>query len=223
VKFDVVSEDPVRGSDGYCIPAALDEPGELLGKIDDKGPSDFSGYHDKAATEKKILRDVFEKGDAWFRSGDLMSKDKAGYIYFNDRIGDTFRWKGENVATNEVAEALSQYPGINTANVYGVAIPGTDGKAGMASLTIGEGFEIADLHAYLSQNLPPYAIPVFLRQQPEAETTGTFKYRKVDLVKDGFDVGQIEDQIWFSSSSAKAYQPLNTDQHEAILAGKVQF
>lgn len=223
VKFDVVSEEPVRGGDGYCIPAALDEPGELLGKIDDKGPSDFSGYHDKAATEKKILRDVFEKGDAWFRSGDLMSKDKAGYIYFNDRIGDTFRWKGENVATNEVAEALSQYPGINTANVYGVAIPGTDGKAGMASLTIGEGFEIADLHAYLSQNLPPYAIPVFLRQQPEAETTGTFKYRKVDLVKDGFDVGQIEDQIWFSSSSAKAYQPLNTDQHDAILAGKVQF
>lgn len=223
VKFDVAEEQPVRGPDGFCIKAEIGEPGELLGKIDVTGPSDFSGYHDKAATEKKILRDAFEKGDAWFRTGDLMSKDREGYIYFNDRIGDTFRWKGENVATNEVAEALSQYPGITTANVYGVEIKGTDGKAGMASLTIDDGFEIAGLYSYLSDALPPYAVPVFVRIQTEAETTGTFKYRKVELVKEGFDAAQIDDPLWFAPSNSAAYQKLTAEEHANIIAGKYKY
>ncbi len=223
VRFDIVSEQPVRGPDGFCIAAEFDEAGELLGKIDESGPSDFSGYHDKEATEKKILRDVFEKGDAWFRSGDLMSRDREGYIYFKDRIGDTFRWKGENVATNEVAEALSQYPGIATANVYGVEIPGTDGRAGMASITLQDGFDISGLRAFLAENLPPYAIPVFIRHQPEAETTGTFKYRKVDLVKQGFDVSQIPDDIWFVRSGEVAYEDLTSELHDQIRDRSIQF
>lgn len=223
VKFDVAEEEPVRGPDGFCITAEIGEPGELLGRIDEKGPSDFSGYHDKAATEKKILRDAFEKGDAWFRTGDLMSKDREGYIYFNDRIGDTFRWKGENVATNEVAEALSQYPGITTANVYGVEIRGTDGKAGMASLTIDDGFDIAGLYSHLSDALPPYAVPVFVRIQTKAETTGTFKYRKVELVNEGFDAGQIDDPLWFAPSNSKAFQKLTSEEHANIIAGKYKF
>ena len=204
VKFDVAEEQPI-------------------GRIDGGGPSDFSGYQDKDATEKKILRDVFEKGDAWFRSGDLMSRDRAGYIYFKDRIGDTFRWKGENVATNEVAETLSQYPGIRTANVYGVTVPGTDGRAGMASLTVAEDFDIQGLRDFLAKQLPPYAVPLFIRIEPEAQTTGTFKYRKVELVEEGFDIGRVSDPLWFGTPGADDYEPLTAAQHGKILASEYRL
>ena len=160
------------------------KPGELIGKIKNQN---YVGYADKAASEKKVLRDAFAPGDAWFRTGDLMRQDKDGYFYFVDRIGDTFRWKGENVSTTEVSEALSHYPGVAEVNVYGVEVPGQDGRAGMAAITPGEGFDIAGLRGYLSRELPFYARPVFIRIQPAIETTGTFKYRKVDLVKEGFD------------------------------------
>ncbi|MGB5723479.1 MAG: long-chain-acyl-CoA synthetase [Parasphingorhabdus sp.] len=219
VKFDVAEEQPIRGDDGFCIMADWSEAGELIGRIDSGGPSDFTGYQDKEATEKKILRDVFEKGDAWFRSGDLMSRDRAGYIYFKDRIGDTFRWKGENVATNEVAEMLTQYPGIRTANVYGVAVPGTDGRAGMASLTTADDFDISGLRAFLANELPHYAVPLFIRLEPEAQTTGTFKYRKVELVEDGFDVKRVEDPIWFAMPGVDGYERLTGAEHAKIQAG----
>lgn len=219
VKFDVAEEQPIRGDDGFCVMADWDEAGELIGRIDSGGPSDFSGYQDKEATEKKILRDVFEPGDAWFRSGDLMSRDRAGYIYFKDRIGDTFRWKGENVATNEVAETLSQYPGVRTANVYGVAVPGTDGRAGMASLTVAEDFDIRGLRAFLVQQLPPYAVPLFIRIEPEAQTTGTFKYRKVELVEEGFDIRRIGDPLWFGMPGEDGYEALTAAVHGKLLAG----
>ena len=125
VKFDIETEQPVRGPDGLCVKADVDEAGEALGLIGDDVRQRFEGYNDAKATEKKLLRDVFTKGDLWFRTGDLLKMDKDGYIYFVDRIGDTFRWKGENVSTNEVGEALSRVKGIKTANVYGVPIPGT--------------------------------------------------------------------------------------------------
>ena len=220
VKFDIAEEQPVRGEDGFCIKADWDEAGELIGRIFKDSPSDFSGYQDKEATEKKILRDVFEKGDAWFRSGDLMSRDRSGYIYFKDRIGDTFRWKGENVATNEVSEVLSQYPGIKTANVYGVEVPGTDGRAGMASLTVADDFDISGLRAFLAKELPPYAVPLFIRIEPEAQTTGTFKYRKVELVQEGFDVTKIKDPIWFCKPDVEGYAELTTAEHAKLLAGE---
>lgn len=223
LKFDIAEEQPVRGKNGFCIAADWNETGELIGKIDTTGPSDFSGYQDKEATEKKILRDVFEKGDAWFRSGDLMSRDRAGYIYFKDRIGDTFRWKGENVATNEVAETLSQYPGIKTANVYGVEIPGTDGRAGMASLTVADDFDISDLRAFLAKELPPYAVPLFIRIEPEAQTTGTFKYRKVELVEEGYDVSKVSDPIYFGAMGSDSYEPLTADGVVKINAGEVRI
>ena len=221
VKFDIAEEQPVRGDDGFCIPADWDEVGELIGRIG-VGPSDFTGYQDKKATESKILRDVFEKGDAWFRSGDLMSRDREGYIYFKDRIGDTYRWKGENVATNEVAETLSQYPGIKTANVYGVEIPNTEGRAGMASLTVADYFDIAGLRAHLAKNMPAYAVPLFIRIEPEAQTTGTFKYRKVELVDEGYDIGKVSDPIYFGATGAEAYEPLDADGVAKINAGEVR-
>ena len=128
---------PIRDAKGFCIECAVDEPGEVIGKIvnDPSRPGQrFEGYASEEETEKKILRDVFSRGDLWFRTGDLMRKDRDGYFYFIDRIGDTFRWKGENVSTTEVEQAVGEFDGILQANVYGVAVAGRDGRAGMAAV-----------------------------------------------------------------------------------------
>ena len=211
VKFDVVNEKVVRGEDGFCIECEDDEAGEVIGLIpnEDKFSGKFEGYTDKEATEKKILKDVFEKGDQWFSSGDLLKRDKDGYYYFVDRIGDTFRWKSENVATSEVSEAISTFAGVKEANVYGVLVPGEDGRAGMASIVPGEEFSINGLYEHLSQHLPKYSIPVFIRISKEIEVTGTFKYKKTDLVKDGFDPSVVKDQMYYASTSENDYIELN--------------
>ena len=223
VKFDVVEEQPIRGNDGFCIRTLPSEPGEAIGKVGDDTRTRFEGYSDEEATQKKILRDVFEKGDMWFRTGDLMSKDELGYIYFVDRIGDTFRWKGENVSTNEVAEFVARAPGIATANVYGVSGPGTDGRAGMAAITTKGDVDFDTLYAWLNEHLPKYAIPLFFRVQQEAETTGTFKYRKVELVKEGFDPAAVNEPLWYYDPETNKYEPLTPDAHETILSGAVKF
>jgi fatty-acyl-CoA synthase len=224
VKFDVESEQPLRDANGFCIVADSNEAGEALGMIDASSPSSrFEGYAKKEETEKKILRDVFEKGDQWFRTGDLLKRDELGYFYFVDRIGDTFRWKGENVATSEVAEAISVYPGVKEANVYGVAVPGTDGRAGMASVVGGEAFNLASFRAYLSDQLPDYAQPLFIRLQPEMEITGTFKHRKVDLVKEGFDPDTMAEPVYFNDPAAKDFVPLTAELYQKICAGGVRL
>ena len=218
VKFDVVNEKVVRGEDGFCIECEDDEAGEVIGLIpnEDKFSGKFEGYTDKEATEKKILKDVFEKGDQWFSSGDLLKRDKDGYYYFVDRIGDTFRWKSENVATSEVSEAISTFAGVKEANVYGVLVPGEDGRAGMASIVPGEEFSINGLYEHLSQHLPKYSIPVFIRISKEIEVTGTFKYKKTDLVKDGFDPSVVKDQMYYASTSENDYIELNMDVFKKI-------
>jgi len=218
VKFDVETETPVRGPNGCCIEAAPGEIGECIGHIAGDARSNFTGYADKAATEKKILHDAFQKGDAWFRTGDLMRSDSDGYLYFIDRIGDTFRWKGENVATSEVSERLSGVEGVREINVYGVPIGDLDGKAGMASLVVGPEFDITGLAAYVDREMPAYARPIFVRLQPEIETTGTFKYRKMDLVLEGFDPAKIRDPLYFRDP-AKGYVKLTKAVHAKILAG----
>lgn len=224
VKFNVEEEEVVRGNDGFCIEAAYGEAGEALGKIDDTKPGgSFEGYNNKEATEKKILRDVFEKGDAWFRTGDLLKVDKEGYYYFVDRIGDTFRWKGENVATSEVAEVLSQVPGIEEANVYGVQVEGTDGRAGMASIVGKPELDYAKLEQILDRDLPPYARPIFLRIQPEMEVTGTFKHRKVELVKEGFDPSKVADPIKFRNPETGHYEDLDQASYDAIQGGQIRL
>ncbi len=223
VKFDVETEEPVRGQDGFCIRTEIDEPGEALGRIGTEARQRFEGYQDESATNKKILRDVFEEGDMWFRTGDLMKIDEHGYIYFVDRIGDTFRWKGENVATNEVASVLSKAPGIAMANVYGVPVPGADGKAGMAAITVSDEVDYDTLHTWLSERLPKYAVPLFIRIQQEAETTGTFKFRKVELVEDGFDPAKVNEPIWFYDPDSNRYEPLTPDAYETIKSGVVRF
>ena len=214
IKFDIEKEEPIRDENGFCIPCDIDEVGEAIGKIAVEGS--FEGYVDKKATKKKILTDVFEKGDQYFRSGDLLSKDDLGYIYFADRIGDTFRWKGENVATSEVAEAFAGFDGILEANVYGVSIPGSDGKAGMVALSTNKDIDLDKLYQKLSSSLPPYAQPLIIRIKNEIEITGTFKHRKVELVKEGYDPKNISEPLYFCDHQSKKYIPLDNDLFGSI-------
>ncbi|MEJ0027632.1 MAG: long-chain-acyl-CoA synthetase [Rhizomicrobium sp.] len=223
VKFDIEHEMPVRGPDGFCIECADNEVGETVGKIENEPGKTFDGYTKAADTQKKVLHDVFAKGDSWFRTGDLMRHDRLGYYYFVDRIGDTFRWKGENVATSEVSEALGVVRGVKEANVYGVAVPGADGRAGMAALVTGEGFDIGKLAEALAGNLPGYARPVFVRLLPELEITGTFKQRKVDLVQEGFDLKAIRDPLYWLDPATGRYEPLTPQAVDAICSGGVKL
>ena len=223
VKSDVVTERPVRGADGFCVRAGVNETGEVLGRIGEDNRTRFEGYLNRQETEGKVLHDVFEKGDMWFRTGDLMRKDAEGYVYFVDRIGDTFRWKGENVATNEVGEAFSRIKGVETANVYGIPVPGADGKAGMAAITASNELDIAGLHRLLAERLPGYAIPVFLRVQKEPETTGTFKYRKVELVQEGFDPQRVHDPLYVYNAEEDRYEPMTEEVYKKVVAGGGRF
>ncbi|MBL8588020.1 MAG: long-chain-acyl-CoA synthetase [Methylobacteriaceae bacterium] len=228
VRFDVETEQPLRDSKGFCIECAPDEAGEMIGQIvndPNKPAARFEGYADKAATDKKVLHDVFEKGDAWFRTGDLMRRDAAGYFFFVDRIGDTFRWKGENVSTNEVSERLTGFPGLVESTVYGVAVPGHDGRAGMISLVIEDPdrFDLAGFWSHVRAQLPDYARPLFLRVRQQLDMTGTFKQRKVDLVGEGFDPARVIDPLYFSDAQAQAYVPLDGALHERIVGGAMRL
>jgi fatty-acyl-CoA synthase len=223
VRFDVEAEAPVRDARGLCIECADDEVGEAIGKITSEPKTQFEGYTREADTEKKILRHVFRRGDAWFRTGDLMKRDHDGYFYFVDRIGDTFRWKGENVATSEVAEALQTIAGISEANVYGVVVPGYEGRAGMAALVADPLFDVTKLAEQLKGNLAAYARPIFLRLLPRMELTGTFKQRKVDLAKQGFDPAQIDMPLYVLDSQSQRYEPLNVRRYDDVVTGRLKL
>ncbi|HEX4080786.1 MAG TPA: long-chain-acyl-CoA synthetase [Rhizomicrobium sp.] len=223
VRFDIEKEIPVRDAQGFCIECADGEVGEAIGQITRDPRSRFDGYARDVDTQNKVLRHVFAPDDAWFRTGDLMKRDHLGYFYFIDRIGDTFRWKGENVATGEVAEALGAIEGIVEANVYGVVVSGNDGRAGMAALVVTPDFDVSGLADRLKGNLPGYARPVFLRLLPQMEITGTFKQRKVDLVKDGFDPNHIVNPLYLLDPDASRYRPLDAATYRDIVEGRYKF
>ena len=222
VRFDMDTEEPVRGPEGLCQLARAGEVGEALGQIGDDTRHAFSGYADRAASEKKILRDVFVRGDRWFRTGDLMKQDSEGYVYFIDRIGDTFRWKGENVSTAEVEQRLADAPGVREVVAYGVPVPGQDGKAGMVALVIDGRFAPKPFADWVDRELPSYARPVFVRQIKAAETTGTFKYRKVDLVADGFDPARV-DGVVHVRGGKNGYTRLSETALDTIMNGEARF
>jgi len=207
-RFDLARGELVRGPDGFCIPCAPSEPGELLGRVG--GAMEYDGYTDRAASERKLVHDAFARGDAWFRTGDLLRQDADGYYYFVDRIGDTFRWKGENVATQEVADVLCGAPGVTEANVYGVEVPGEDGRAGMAALVLAGGarFDGAALHARAERHLPAYARPAFVRLVSEMDVTGTLKQRKLALAAEGYDPARVTDPLFVRDDAARAYVAL---------------
>jgi fatty-acyl-CoA synthase len=226
VRFDVEKGAVVRNAQGRCVRCRTDETGEAIGRISearsDPG-SPFEGYTNSRDTQQKILRDVFESGDAWFRTGDLMRTDKQGFFYFIDRIGDTFRWKGENVSTTDVAQAITAFAGVVEANVYGVRIPGTEGRAGMAAIVVDERFELAAFNRHLARRLPAYARPLFLRLVREVEITVTFKQKKADLVADGYNPKTLQDPIYFNDASRQCFVPLDDALHAAIEGGQVRL
>ena len=183
----------------YVSPAMPMKPGRQSDKFPHlyhSATRRFDGYTDNAAAESKVLHDVFAKGDCWFRTGDLLRKDSAGYFYFVDRIGDTFRWRGENVSTTEVAEVLRTCQGVTDAVVYGVAIPGHEGRAGMAAITTDDRFDFDSLRAHLVAHLPTYAHPLFIRRCDTLDVTGTFKLTKGKLAAEGY--ANANDPVWFN-------------------------
>jgi fatty-acyl-CoA synthase len=220
--FDDETQSPLRTAAGRCLEAPAGQIGECLGRIGTDVRTSYSGYADKAASERKVLRDVFEKGDAWFRTGDLMRMDGDGWLYFVDRVGDTFRWKGENVATSEVAACLQQASGVLEATVYGVKAGQEEGRAGMAALVVDDQFKITALAAAVEANLPSYAQPLFVRILPRLATTGTFKVRKVDLIADGYDPAKIRGPLFFHDPK-KGYVKLTKGVFEKLAAGAVKI
>jgi fatty-acyl-CoA synthase len=226
VKFDTMTGEPTRDAQGLCTRCAVDEVGEAVGRIRDGSAhsgGEFEGYTDAGATKRKIIRDVLERGDAWYRTGDLMRMDANGFYYFVDRIGDTFRWKGENVATSEVAEAITGFPGIVDATVYGVGVPGIEGAAGMAALVVDDGLDFSEFRKYLASRLPSYARPLFLRIKDRMELTATFKYRKSDLARDGFDPAASNDAIYFDDRTRHSFVRLDSSLYDRIAAGEVRL
>lgn len=208
----------LRDAEGRCQHCTPDEAGEAIGPVPAQGL-----YTDPAASEAKVLRDVFAPGDAWFRTGDLMRRDRAGFFTFVDRIGDTFRWKGENVATTEVADVLGAYPGIAAAAVYGVSVPGTEGRSGMAALAVDAAFRMDGLHAHLAARLPEHAQPLFLRLRPALETTGTFKPVKAELMREGFDPGLMTDALFLRDWAGGGYVTLDAALFKRLLSGELRL
>ncbi len=219
VKHDAETGKPARGSDGLCIVVAAGEAGEALGLISNVGQ--FEGYTDAKETNAKILRDVLRPGDAWFRTGDLMRMDKAGNYFFVDRIGDTFRWKGENVATLEVANALSKISGVKDAVVYGVQVPRADGKAGMACLEVTEEFSLDAMASEIGKALPAYAVPLFVRLGGQAAVTETFKHKKNDLMQAGYDPSVTGDPVYVMLDGS--YCKLDSGLFQKLQAGDIRL
>jgi fatty-acyl-CoA synthase len=222
VRFDVDTNEPIRGANGLCQECRPGEIGEAIGVIGNDPKHDFSGYADKSATEKKVLTDVFVRGDRFFRTGDLMRQDSDGYIYFIDRVGDTFRWKGENVSTSEVEQRLVDAPGVSEVIGYGVSVPHSDGKAGMVTLVLDGKFQPRAFGEWADAQLPVYARPVFVRIARTLETTGTFKYRKVDLVDAGFDPEKVDGPLYIRGGK-NGYQKLTPAIHAQILNGELRL
>ncbi|AHE55090.1 long-chain-acyl-CoA synthetase [Sphingomonas sanxanigenens] len=219
LKWDVGQGDHVRAADGSVVEAGPHEVGELVAEVlDGTGVAGFfEGYTSAEATEAKLIRDLFKPGDRWFRSGDLVRFDEDDYFFFVDRAGDTFRWKSENVSTQEVETVLSGFAGPSVINVYGVAVPGAEGRAGMAALTYdgGGSFDGAAFHAFATAHLAPYAVPLFVRLTASADMTTTFKLRKIELQREGYDPARCGgDPLFVADPQAGAYVPLD----EMVLA-----
>jgi citronellyl-CoA synthetase len=230
VKYDVDADEIVRDDEGWCTPVVEGEPGLLLGEITEE--TVFEGYTNKDATESKILRDVFEPGDAWFNTGDLLKTIDVGFALgmkhyqFVDRVGDTFRWMSENVSTSEVGEIIDKHPQVALCNVYGVEVPGTNGRAGMAALSLSEGeseLDLAGFSEHVNRELPAYARPVFVRVLHEMETTGTFKMVKGDLRKENYDLEQVTDPLYVLKPRSQGYEPLDAEFAAMLRAGEAGY
>jgi fatty-acyl-CoA synthase len=226
LQFDLDTSEPRRNSHGFCERCLPNEIGEAVGLMPEPGgqrAGRFEGYADPEASARKVLRNVFKEGDAWYRTGDLMRRDERGFYYFVDRVGETYRWKGENVSTAEVLSALTASRGVIDGVVYGVVVPGADGRAGTAALKVNGDFDLAAFRAEVATRLPPYARPVFLRIVSTLEATATFKPRKQDLMQAGFDPGRVGDPLYFDDPRSQRYVPLDAALFAAILSGELRI
>jgi len=215
LRCDIETGELERNAEGHCQRVGEGETGMLAIKIN--AVSRFDGYLDRKASQKKILEDVFEQGDRYFDIGDLLTLHERNWVSFADRLGDTFRWKGENVSTNEVAEGLNQAAGVLETNVYGVEVPGSEGRAGMASLNVSDDFSLDDFTRHVLDNLPVYQRPYFLRIQHDMRVTGTFKHQKVDYRREAFDPAKVSDPLYFLDG--EKYVPLDDALYAAIASG----
>jgi fatty-acyl-CoA synthase len=226
VRLDGDTGAPLRNAAGWCERCEPGEVGEAIGRL--SGPDGarsgrFEGYADAQASKNKVLSDVFERGDAWYRTGDLMRQDGEGFFYFVDRAGDTFRWKGENVSTMEVLSVISAFDGVADAAVYGVTVPNHEGRAGMAALVVDSRFDLAAFRLHVAGKLPAYARPLFLRLVASLELTGTFRHRSRELAQQGFDPAQVADPLYFDDRRVAAYVKMTTALSEQLGAGTLRL
>ncbi|NIG61250.1 long-chain fatty acid transport protein 3 [Pontoporia blainvillei] len=224
IRYDVTTGEPIRNTHGLCVATSPGEPGLLVAPVNQQSP--FLGYAGGPELARgKLLKDVFQPGDVFFNTGDLLVCDDQGFLRFHDRTGDTFRWKGENVATTEVAEALEALDFLQEVNVYGVTVPGHEGRAGMAALVLRppHSLDLVQLYVRVSENLPPYARPRFLRLQESLATTETFKQQKVRMAKEGFDPNALSDPLYILDQAGGAYLPLTPARYSALLAGDLRI
>ncbi len=224
VKYDIDSETAITDENGFMQRVEKGEAGLLLGEISDEAP--FVGYTDDEKSKQKVLHDVFEKGDIWFDSGDLLRDIGFKHAQFVDRIGDTFRWKGENVSTVEVEAVVAAFKQVSQTAVYGATIPGTNGRVGMAAINAfepPETFNLDGLYAALASKLPSYAIPAFIRFKTEFEFTATMKLKKVNLKREGFDVTQVSDPMFVCLPGSKKYVPLTEEIYRNIVKKEYRF
>jgi fatty-acyl-CoA synthase len=226
VRVDADTGAPLRNAAGWCERCRPGEVGEALGRLsgrEDAAGGRFEGYAEAEASKKKVLSEVFEKGDAWYRTGDLMRQDTEGFFYFVDRSGDTFRWKGENVSTTEVLSVVTAFDGVADAAVYGVIVPHHEGRAGMAALVVDPGFDLEGFRAHLAGRLPAYARPLFVRLVTSLELTGTFRHRNRELAQQGFDPAQVSEPLYFDDRRVDAYVKMTPALHGDIGAGTLRL
>jgi acyl-CoA synthetase (AMP-forming)/AMP-acid ligase II len=233
VKMDVDTEEMMRDANGFAIKCKTNEPGEVVHQLDPKEPyAMFAGYYkNTAASEKRFIKDLFKKGDLWFRSGDMMRVDEDGLVYFVDRLGDTFRWKSENVSTNEVSDMLGKHHQIAEANVYGVSVPNADGRCGCAAIVLADGIseanlDFAGLASHALNSLPRYAVPIFLRLTPQLDYTGTLKLQKGRLKREGIDpeeVAKSGDKLFWLPADGSKYEPFTKEDHGALKSEKTRL
>ncbi|CAG2233248.1 Very long-chain acyl-CoA synthetase,Bile acyl-CoA synthetase [Mytilus edulis] len=224
VRYDPVTYEPMKDKNGRCIVIKPGEEGLMISAIPEQLFTFYKGP--EQMNEKKIIRNAFSDGDAFFNFGDLFYLDGQYYLYFRDRVGDTFRWKGENVSTSEVANVLSTLPFIHDANVFGVQIPGEDGRAGMAALTLHQDQQVTPeilkgIYGKCEHELPTYARPVFIRFMKEFIVTQTMKNRKIELIEEGFDFDKVTDPLFVIDNKSKTYKAFNIDNSYEVLQSKL--
>ena len=217
IRFNVETNEVVRNSNGLCIICQPGEPGLMVAEIRKNKHLQIDGYENKSATEKKILTNVFRHGDRCFNTGDTLVMDEEGFYYFCDRTGDTFRWKGENVSTFEVESVMSVLVNNCDVVVYGVEVPGCEGRAGMAAIVDTDGsVDMTGLAESLKDRLPAYGVPLFVRLTKETLMTGTIKFKKTKLKEEGYNHGTFGDPVFFLHPDERAYVPLTEQLFQDI-------